>query len=349
MAFVAEQKKEQLGEQGQPSGSGQSAFIGGSGQAPAGGQAPASTGSGYTNLNKYLEVNDGAGIGQAVQSKVSADTDAFKTSGEGFKNQVNSQVDSGIKTDTNNLANQLKTDPTKVNKQDYSNLTSGYGGPSKLANITGYQGFENGYQAAYKGTQDLKNVGTQGEIIKDSAKKDLTSGLSYNKGMRNLDSLFLQDQQPGIQKSIDTSTKTLTDYRTGVDTQFDSRKAAAETASNQTRDTLNSARTSQRDAIMQGAQDQLAGKNAGLNRSNLGVSEASLGDALDPNSLASLEALSNLGGEAYDPTWYAKSYNEGVAPVAVNVDALPQPVANPVNVEGRPAAKDRDKLQNNQY
>ncbi len=348
MAFVAEQKKEQ-DEMGQASGSGQSAFIGGSGQAPAGGQAPASSGSGYTNLNKYLQVNDGAGIGQAVQGKIAADTDTFKTNSAGFTSQVNSQVDAGAKQDTNNVAGQLKADPTKVNQQDYSNLTSGYGGPSKLAGVTGYKGFEDGYQAAYKGTQDLKDIKTQGGIVADSAKKDLTSGLSYNKGMRNLDSLFLQDQQPGIQKTIDTSSAALKDYRTGVDTQFDTRKAAAETTSNATRDTLNNTRTGQRDSIVAAAQGQLGTKNAGINPSYQGASAASLGDALDPGSLASLEALSNLGGEVYDSNWYNKTYNAGVAPTAVVTSDLTVPPPAPVVVDGRAAADERDRLQNNQY
>lgn len=324
MALIADRKKEEQGMPGSTSGG--SAFIG-AGGSPTASSAPTSSGSGYTNLSKYLDVNDGAGIGQAIDSKLASDTESFKTPGESLKTTATNEINKGTKVDSNNVAGQLKTAPVGVAQSDYSNLTSGYGGPSKLANVTGYGGFNTAFTSAQTNADSYKDSKVQGNLVADSAKKDLQQGLTYNMGMRNLDSLFLQDQQPKIQQSIDKSIQGNTDYRKGMDTHFDTGRDAAVTTSNNTAQTVGTARTDSRAALLAGAQNQAASKTSALNKSNVGTSGASLGDALDPDSLASLEALSDLGGEGYSDDWYRKTYSEGTAAApVVYAPSAPAPV-----------------------
>ena len=348
MAFIAEQKKE--GEQGGSTGlGGQSAFVGSGSGTPA--SKPTTPGTGYTNLGKYLEVNDGAGIGQAVNSKIAADTESFKSgAGKTFETNIANDISKGTKVDTKNIAGQLGSDPTKVNKQDYTNLAAGYTGPQSMDKVTGASNFNTGYQQIFDTISGLKNQDKQSNIVADSAKKDLQNGLSYSQGMKNLDGLFLQNQQPGIQKSIADAQTGLGSYKTGLETSFNTSRDAAAQTSKSTADAVTGARASARDALLGRNNQEMSSRNADLSNGvgsvQVGASSASLGDVLDSQELVNLEALSNLGGEQYDTNWYKRTYNPGQTAVApligdmlghMNAQAEPPPTRS-----GRNGAKKLD-------
>jgi hypothetical protein len=129
----------QAGAQGPQTSRGVGNASGGSAGGGQGGAAQASKGSGaWTNLNKYLEANQGAGrtmAGTVAQGVDKRATDA-KTAGAQLETDTVSAIDTNtVKRDTG-LEQRVKSDPVSVARNEQAHFAkihgASYGGPDQV-------------------------------------------------------------------------------------------------------------------------------------------------------------------------------------------------------------------------
>lgn len=169
------------------------ASVGNSPKAAAGGASPASgtpTRSGsWTNLQQYVTANQGQDkqLGQRAAATVEnrvADANARR---QNLAQQAQSAVTAGSPTST--VANQLRTDPTKVTRQQYEQAsTATYTGPRALSEIQGYDEAE---KAQRKSTQLADNLTAGNHTNRTAALNEIAGRPGYSMGERNLDGFLL--------------------------------------------------------------------------------------------------------------------------------------------------------------
>lgn len=191
MAYVQDEE-----QQGTPGAGGQ--VLAGSGGAKAGtGQA---AGSGFTNLQKYLEANKGQGEGvanaitdqgqQAVNAeKTKADTYASTWADTGVKQANDAASNAATVYDT--TANALKTDPNYQYSGDVWGTT--YGGPQGAQDVSGFNDLDKAYQ-------NVKNTATSYANDHNTQQAGLQKKFGYGSGFAALDAfLGRQDGRDKIQ------------------------------------------------------------------------------------------------------------------------------------------------------
>lgn len=169
-------------------------------------------GSGFTNLNRYLQANKGSKVGEAVQGGVEGNINRFKTglSGaqEGFQKGVR---ESALDTDINreaqkNVLGRIGTlgskaqvvggeaqdnTPNIISQADVDQFgkfrAGAYGGPRNIGNEAGLLGQSQNLQGIGKATQT--EAGRQGLL-----QQFLGKGGQYNQGQQKLDNLLFGQQ-----------------------------------------------------------------------------------------------------------------------------------------------------------
>lgn len=286
-------------------------------------QAPA-PGTGFVNLQSYLDQNKGEGgrLATDTTKDVANEADGYAGKAQG----VVSDAASGFKaasgddkaaTINSGIANNAAS--TQSAAKDF--LGAGYSGPLATDKSAGL--------AADKSSLDSRlgsvdNADTQAGALNDTYGK---AG-NYTQGFGLLDRFLMQGDQSGRDKTAEVKGKAA-----GVDSAYTDannslttgeQAARNQLAANQKSVTTTAAQTQAQ--ILKAAQDKQAALNAGLDPSHYdGTSQANLADGishLDPSGgkLHDLEALSAIqNGKTGD--WYTGAYNAGTAKPA------PAPVA----------------------
>lgn len=269
------------------------------------------TGSGFVNLQAYMDNNKGEGgrmvndatsglVGDAgkfndtVASTVADQTKAMQAATGGDKLPG---LQNGLKTDATGNANAAK---------DF--LGAGYAGPT--ANDA-----DAGLAAQQKDLSDklgAVNGDTTVATLKDKSSTPYTSGFGY------LDKFLTGDQ------SGQDAINAVHAQAGGVNTAGDAAKTAlggSETAARQqltaNQQAVRDSAKTDLDAQAQSIAAKIAAKNATLNKAYVGTHAATAGDVLNAKDKTDLQALSDISGGQYNPNWNtAAGFNAGqVAPV----------------------------------
>jgi hypothetical protein len=177
-----------LDEQNQQK-SGAGGVIAGSGG--AGSQGPTTTGTGFTNLQKYLSANQGSGGAIAdniISQGQNAVSDAQKTADTGaaaWADQGVQNVNDGVSTITGQVDTAIGSlEADRKNRQpayDAQKLT--YGGPKSATEMQGYNDLDKAYQ-------NVKNTATNFAGDLNTQKAGLQKQYGYGSGFGALDTFI---------------------------------------------------------------------------------------------------------------------------------------------------------------
>jgi len=166
-------------------------MITGSGSSGVVNEGPSKSGS-YTNLRSYLDANKGAGKQMAEQVSSGIQEQVGKTQEQlgNVQSQFQQNVQQGGVNQNQQMLDQLRTDPTQVNQQDFSRLRD--------ATYQGPQSFGANQQPSYQQVQqDMGQIQQQADATQTGAGQrallqDQYGRPSYGSGEQRLDQLFLQ-------------------------------------------------------------------------------------------------------------------------------------------------------------
>jgi hypothetical protein len=308
----------------------------------------AAAGSGWTNLNQYLDANQGAGeqlANAAVQdtgNQFASDKSSITDWSKGLQSGLESQKQSDVAKagEYQNQAGSAGSNFGQAAQQQSFDAwkKASENKPGQFEDQGGYQGAY-GAQSRINDNQKLiKDPMNQGKIVSDTFRKDRPT---YSSGMGKLDTFlatadggnalnsklqglagqyqgdYLGDSKnaygAGVQDLQKTMGKNREDVMGAISNQYKNLKSQAVGGVNQ----LNDQQLTRWD-----------GGTVGNAR------DASYADVLDPQKLADLQALTQLSGEAFDGSQLNKSFNAGqyAAPGVA-------PEAPIVAVNDRPARK----------
>ena len=189
-----QQKQDQSAQSVQISGASPTVNSGGTTGQKSGPEAAPNTGSGFQNLDKYLQTNSSANLGSQVagnvQGKIDTAKQNFDTAGSSFTQKVNTANNLPNQSDVNSaIANPQNYDPTTF--QNWENQS--YSGPHSLAED------QEDYNKYWSGTNQAKTeAGLLGTEPGRFSLLDTYFGRpNYSFGQKSLDNLLIQ-QEPGM-------------------------------------------------------------------------------------------------------------------------------------------------------
>lgn len=325
--------------------SAQSGVIGGGSSMSSG---PAA-GTGWTNLNQYLDTNKGAG--EQIANAAVQDT------GNQFA-ENKSAIDSWSKGLQDNLQSQKQADTTQAEtyKSQASNAGANFGQAAQQQSFDAWKkatekapeqfekmgGYDTAYGAQSKINDNLnliKDPTNQSKIVADTFRKQ---NPTYSSGMGKLDTFLatadggnaLNSKLSGLagQYSGDYLGESKNAYGAGVQD--------LQSTMGKNREDVVGAISGQYNQLKSQADSGVAGLNSQRlerwNGEQIGKA-ASYGDVLDQQQLADLEALSQLSGQTFDAGQKNKTYSRGqfIAPPTPKVEEAPVVVEEKpdVNVE----------------
>ncbi len=149
----------------------------------------ANTGSGYQNLDSYINTNDPQKFGQEVVGKVQSDVDTAKQNQSTASDQFKSQVASANNVPTSEDVNKAIANPTGANAQDFQKWQSqSYTGPKSLGEAP--DAWNQYWSGTNKADTSTKLLGSEPGRF---ALLDSYYGRpSYSFGEKSLDNLLLQ-------------------------------------------------------------------------------------------------------------------------------------------------------------
>ncbi len=202
MPYIADDKDEeqQAGTPGQIqlSGGASTAEASGPQSSPTAADSKgANTGSGYQNLDKYLQNNNSQQFAGQVAGKVQGQVDSAQqaqaSAADKFKGQVSSANQLATDSDVNNaIANPTAADSKQIRRF----AEQGYEGPNSLADSSGLNNeFWSGTKNAQNQAQNLGSESGRFALLDQYFGKP-----TYNYGQKSLDNLLIQ--QGGVGKQI---------------------------------------------------------------------------------------------------------------------------------------------------
>lgn len=167
-----------------------------SGSVAAPNQKGLQTGSGYQNLDKYLQTNSNNGFGGQLGQKVQGQVDMAKQGIQAGADQFNSQVSSANKIPAQSDVNSAIANPTGANASDFQNWENqSYSGPNSLADSA---------SAWNKVNSGISTAGTQAQLLGTEPGRftllDSYFGRpNYSFGQKSLDNALVQNAGVGGQ------------------------------------------------------------------------------------------------------------------------------------------------------
>lgn len=154
-----------------------------------------STGSGFQNLDKYLQTNQAQQFGNQVLGKVGGEVEQAKQNQAQAAQKFGEQVQSANQLPNQEQVNQAIANPTSADKSQFQDWTKeSYQGPNSLADS---QSVWNQYwSGANQAEASAKQLGT--EAGRFSLLDNYFSRPNYNYGEKSLDNLLVQ--QSGLGK-----------------------------------------------------------------------------------------------------------------------------------------------------
>jgi hypothetical protein len=246
-----------------------SSSASGQSQAPASGKKALDTGSGYQNLDKYLQTNQSQQFGNQVLGKVQGTLDSAKQNQSQATNQFTNAVNSSNSTPDQATVNDTiaKADPTQ--SQTFQGwMNQSYQGPKSLAeDQDAYNKYWSGTNQAQTNAQQLGSEAGRFSLLDSYFGKP-----QYNFGQKSLDNLLvqqsglgsqtqnIQNQAAQLKSQGDAQAKTLQGVaatragqvdqnRQMVNNAFDAAQSQAQGAVNQTLTDAQAQRTAQQQKL----------------------------------------------------------------------------------------------------
>lgn len=329
MAYLSnplEDDKKQQAQAGTPSTSGvidsSTGGVGAPGGAPAANGADQRTpGTGFVNLQSYLNANQGEGARMAndINKPLASEADAYKGNAQSAVADQTKALQSQTGADkVGTLKSGVLSNPTATLQSARDFLGSGNVDTSGATNAKA------GLQASQKSLDDrLSKVTDPGTQITNLNQAYGKSGSPYTQGFSTLDQFLVNGSEDGR-----GALKAIQDKATGVDAayndasgQLDSAATTAQQQLDANRGIVKSAAQQARDARLTAARGRMLDMNAKLDPNGRdGVVNGSLGDALQGSDLSDLEALSALTGQGNGDDWYKHTYNAGTTRPVLQTD-----------------------------
>lgn len=165
----------------------------GGGGSPSG-QKKLDTGSGFQNLDKYLQTNQAGQFGQKVLGNVQGEVDQAKQGMEKGAQQFSAQVQDANKTPTMDQVNQAIADPTQADAKQFQQWQSQqYGGPKNLAESK--DSWNQYWSGANKANTTAQQLGS--ESGRFSLLDSYFGRPNYSFGEKSLDNLLVQQSGLG--------------------------------------------------------------------------------------------------------------------------------------------------------
>lgn len=185
--------------QGTSPGSGMKGGSGGSGPSTYSAATPTSSGQ-WTNLQNYLNTNNGGQFGTQFAGNVGTDVDKANTDISNASNDFQAQVDQGVVQNNQDAVNEVGTAPQSMSNADQAafeqQLNGSYSGPSGVSSNAAFQGAEGEAQnASLEGTEAGTPAGQEALLQK------FYNTPTYSAGEQNLDSAILSSD-PNAQAAI---------------------------------------------------------------------------------------------------------------------------------------------------
>lgn len=311
----------------------QSGVVGGGSNTSGG----AAAGTGWTNLNQYLDTNKGAG--EQIANAAVQDT------GNQFA-ENKSAIDSWSKGLQDNLQSQKQADTTQAEtyKGQASNAGANFGqaaqqqsfdawkkatekAPEQFENLQGYQGAYGAQSKIGENLNLIKDPTNQSKIVADTFRKDRPT---YSSGMGKLDT-FLATADGG--NALNSKLQNLAGQYSGdflgqAKTGYGAGVQDLQQTMGKNREDVVGAISGQYNQLKSQADSGVAGLNSQRlerwNGEQIGKA-ASYGDVLDQQQLADLEALSQLSGQTFNAGQKNKTFSRGefLAPPTPKVEEAP--------------------------
>lgn len=311
------------------------------GTAPAGGAAAAAPtpGSGFVNLQQYLDQNQGEGarLAGAATAGLVGQVDALKTDAKNTVTTGAEQIKAGAKSDeAKQVIQGVRTDPNAVQDVATSFLGAGYGGPAASDLTAGIATTANDLSGKLATVDDSANV-------QSSLATTYGTNQPYTGGFGLLDSFLVGGTQSGrdtlagvkakgseVEATVDSAQTLLTEAEDRAKKQLDKNKQAV----------LSTAKEVKGNTLAN-LEAEAAKLTASANPNAAGVKAASIGDVIDDEKKADLDALTAiLNGDSID---YEGTFDEGAipqsdTPAGVDIPGapidIPPPVAPPAGGGG---------------
>lgn len=317
--YQTEEEKKKLEE-----GVNTSGIVGGTtagGTAAGAAEQPQKTpGTGYVNLQQYLDVNKGAGakLASTVTEEANKAADTYKTAADKALEESKNKYGQTVQ-DATQKASQVKSgivqdaDVNRNAAKDF--LGAGFGGPQAQDFTAGLAADKGRVQSQLSSVTDINNQ--QAALQKNYGKQG-----NYTQGYGLLDSFLLQGDESGRQQIEATKNRANEVAKT-----YDS---TAQAIASQEQKAKADFDASKKSIVDTAAQEKAKRENEALRRANVmnvqiarekreGATNASIADALDDNQLADLQALADIANIDAE---YVRTLNPGRKPEPA---AAPQP------------------------
>lgn len=166
---------------------------------------PQTTGSGWTNLQTYLDANNGKGEGVAnnITSKIQGRVDTANSAADQWGADASKRVASSARQDL--WSDKIKNNPTGIDQRAYGEwkASANYNGPQSAAN-------DRGYASAYGGIQKAQNdVELAGDLYGQQAlaRQAFDTNGSYTTGQSLLDTFIARGDASGKKAFQDFQNK----------------------------------------------------------------------------------------------------------------------------------------------
>ena len=293
-------------------------------------------GTGFVNLQQYLDTNKGVGgkLAGDITKGVSDSVDTFKNNANATVDQSKVNFDSAAKdTDASKIKDTLKADASGVYSDANNFLGAGYSGPQATDYTAKLAADKNAVQGSLS---QVDNQSYQQSALKDTYGK----GQNYTKGFGLLDSFLINGDEAGRNKLAEVKAK-----GSEVGAAYDASALQLSAAEQAARDKLaankkaivDTAKTEKDGLLFTGATkiDEL---NKTLDPDKIETSTASYGDVFEQKNFDDLDALANLSMTDYNID-KNKTFSAGKdKPVVVAPPPPPPPPPPPVVVTPTPVA-----------
>jgi hypothetical protein len=198
------------------------------------------TGSGFQNLDKYLQTNDSQKFGNQFLGKVSDQVQGAKSQMNQASEQFKNQVQSSNQVPSQEQINNAIANPAGTNAQDYQKwMNQSYSGPKDLAESQDtWNKYWSGVNQAQTNTQLMGKESGRFTLLDQYFGRP-----TYNYGEKGLDNLLFQ------QSGLGSQTKQLQDQATMLKTEGNSKAQELQGLASQKAGDVEKSRTAALNAI----------------------------------------------------------------------------------------------------
>jgi len=268
-------------------------------------KAPAN--SGFTNLDRYLDLNKGVGAGLASTANkgITDDVDKFGTDTTSTVSDLNTKFAESTKaaeTAATGIKDGLTKDASENLAGAKSFVGSGYTGPTVGSTVATLGATKNDLNGRLEKVDDYGTV-----------QSNLSKQYNYSDGFRDLDAFLMQGDKSGRDElaKIKGKTSDVNNVYNTAKKGLEGAEASGRTGYEGLQKGVKDSTAGIREKIKTGANARIGGYGSEA-QGNVGFQGAGLGDVLSQAELDDIAALNDIGGLSAEE--YAKSYKAGAPP-----------------------------------